>query len=291
MAWRRGDGNSDVHLKLVLICKGMDGYRTRVRRGLAWQTKGAGAELGQAGISPCPRPQAGAPWAGATALGCSPGTASLLSFRSLSSSSLARLDWARDVTPGVWGRQQGGVLAAGEFLHSSRNLRSQMMRVPAKSRGRCQALLAPAPPRPRALQPGAGVGPVLGRGSWTQQAPKPPHLASHKAAWDTHPARSYPHITHPLQAPGALQDAAQRSRLPRATPWWPTYATLCCLEGRASPGAHSEAPACCPGGSSFMWHPVPGWSSKGWVWHGRHSGNPFPLSQPATCCSLQEDKG
>lgn len=94
-----------------------------------------------------------------TGRGCSPGTASWLSFRSLSSSSLTRLDWARDVTPGVWGRQQGGVLAAGEFLHSSRNLRSQMMRVPAKSGGGCQALLAPATPTPEHLSPEQGVRP------------------------------------------------------------------------------------------------------------------------------------
>lgn len=123
-----------------LDLQGHGWIQDRVRTGLAWQTwAGKGSRSwnwGQVGISPCPTPQAGAPRAGAAALGCSPGTASWLSFRSLSSSSLTRLDWARDVTPGVWGRQQGGVLAAGELLHSSRNLRSQMMRVPAKSGGR-----------------------------------------------------------------------------------------------------------------------------------------------------------
>lgn len=64
---------------------------------------------------------------------------------------------------------------------------------------------------------------------------------------------------------------------------------LCCLEGRASPGAHSEASACCPGSNSFVWCPVPGWSSKGWAIMGTLGTHPFPLSQPATCCSLQED--
>lgn len=64
---------------------------------------------------------------------------------------------------------------------------------------------------------------------------------------------------------------------------------LCCLEGRASPGAHSEAPACWPGSNSFVRCPVPGWSSKGWVFHRGHPGDPFPSSQPDTCCSLQED--
>lgn len=57
-------------------------------------------------------------------LGCSPGMASSFSFCSLSTSSLTRLDWAREVTPGIWGRQQGRVLAPDEILHSSRNLRS-----------------------------------------------------------------------------------------------------------------------------------------------------------------------
>lgn len=193
------------------------------------------ADMGEQELGPgCPR---GGPWV--WGLGCSPGMASWLSFRSLSSSSLTRLDWARDVTAGVWGRQQGGVLAAGEFLHSSRNLRSQMMRVPAKS-GACQPLLALATPAPEHLSPEQGVGPSAGpwlmdtSGSEATTSGFPQGSLGHQSC----PA-AIPHIIPPIQAPGALHDAAQGVEPARGYPWWPTWPPLCCLEARASPGAHS----------------------------------------------------
>lgn len=193
------------------------------------------ADMGEQELGPgCPR---GGSWV--WGLGCSPGMASWLSFRSLSSSSLTRLDWARDVTAGVWGRQQGGVLAAGEFLHSSRNLRSQMMRVPAKS-GACQPLLALATPAPEHLSPEQGVGPSAGpwltdtSGSEATTSGFPQGSLGHHSC----PA-AIPHIIPPVQAPGALHDAAQGVEPARGYPCWPTWPPLCCPEGRASPGAHS----------------------------------------------------
>lgn len=55
------------------------------------------------------------------------------------------------------------------------------------------------------------------------------------------------------------------------------------------PGPVLGHTACWPGSNSFLWCPVPGWSSKGWVSDCGHPGDPFPLSQPGTCCSLRED--
>lgn len=173
------------------------------------------------------------------ALGCSPGMASWLSFRSLSSSSLTRLDWARDVTPGVWGRQQGGVLAAGEFLHSSRNLRSQMMRVPAKIGG-CQALLGPGHPRPEHLSPEQGPWAMsltqcsaMAQGHvwlWSH------HGAAHEAVCDTRPAQQpLPTLLLPFMLLELCRKQHTGYSLQRATPWWPTQATP------AQPGGQGQS--------------------------------------------------
>lgn len=57
------------------------------------------------------------------------------SFSSSSASSLRSCNFpmgcvAGTVTPGIWGRQHGGVRARGEFRQSKRNFLSYMMRVP-----------------------------------------------------------------------------------------------------------------------------------------------------------------
>lgn len=67
---------------------------------------------------------------------------SSLPARSFSSSNSSFSSWSLErgwregmVTPGIWGRQHGGVRAIGEFLQSSKNFLSYMMRVPAEASG------------------------------------------------------------------------------------------------------------------------------------------------------------
>lgn len=82
-----------------------------------------------------------------------------------------------------------------------------------------------------------------------------------------------PHIIPPLQAPGALQDVAQRSSLPRATPWWPSQATPVLSGGQGQSWGTQRGPSLLPRQQQLCVVPCSRVEQQGLGHHG-HAGDP-----------------